>query len=138
MEPLAVTVRIETAIAGEETVSARYDGLLRARGEALLLSYTEEAEGVRTSTLLTIEEDKVSLVRRGGVEFSTVYRVGVPHASRYSLGGLSFDALTETVSLTVTRGVCLPRVLCVYDLTLGGERRRFSLSLITEKRRAEA
>lgn len=134
MEPFAVTVRIETAIAGEETVTARYDGLLRVRGEALLLSYTEENEGVRTSTLLTIEEGRVSLVRRGGVEFSTVYEVGTPHSSRYTLGGLSFDALTETVSLTVQRGACLPRVLCVYDLTLGGETRRFSLSLVTEGR----
>ena len=136
MEPLAVTVRIETAIAGEDTVTARYDGLLRARGDALLLSYTEEEEGVRTSTLLTLEEGRVSLVRRGGVEFSTVYQMGVPHASRYSLGGLTFDALTETVSLTIARGACLPRVRCVYDLTLGGETRRFSLSLITEGRGA--
>ena len=138
MEPFAVTVRIETAIAGEDTVTARYDGLLRARGEALLLSYTEESEGVRTSTLLTLEEGRMTLVRRGGVDFSTVYEVGSPHASRYSLGGLSFDALTETVSLVIERGVSLPRARCVYDLTLGGETRRFSLSLITERRRGEA
>ena len=137
MEPLAVTVRIETAIVGEETVSVRYDGLLRVRGDSLLLSYTEEQEGVRTSTLLTVEEGRVTLVRRGGVEFSTVYEVGVPHASRYTLGDLSFDALTETVSLTVQHGACLPRISCVYDLTLGGERRRFSLVLVTEGREAK-
>ena len=129
MSERRVKVLLTTAIEGEETVTASYDGLLRVQGEALLLSYTEENEGVRTSTLLTIKESSVELTRRGGVTFFTVYEPGRPYASRYSLGGLSFDALTETESLTVLRGATLPSVDCVYNLTLGGEKRHFSLSL---------
>ena len=131
MEPVAVTVKLTTAIEGEDTITASYDGLLRVQGSCLTISYTEENEGVRTSTLLTVGDGEMSLTRRGGVTFSTVYRVGAPFASRYSVGGISFDALTETESLTVLHGVTLPSVDCVYDLTLGGEKRRFSLSLRT-------
>ena len=137
MEPIAVKVELVTAIEGEDTVTASYDGLLRVKSDMLLLSYTEEQEGVRTSTLLTIGERSVSLTRRGGVSFFTVYEPGRAFSSRYSLGGLSFDALTETLSLSVLRGAALPSVDCVYDLTLGGEKRRFSLSLRTLPREAE-
>lgn len=129
MEQLPVTVRLTTAIEGEDTVAASYDGLLRTRGNALLLSYTEENEGVSTATLLVIDEERMSLTRRGGVTFFTVYEPGRSFRSHYSLGGLTFDALTETESLTVLRGATLPAVDCTYQLTLGGEKRRFSLSL---------
>ena len=138
MDPMKVTVIMTSTVEGEGTTVTRYDGLLRVEGDTVKISYTEEEGGARTSTLLTLEEGRMTLVRRGGVDFSTVYEVGSPHASRYSLGGLSFDALTETVSLVIERGVSLPRARCVYDLTLGGETRRFSLSLITERRREEA
>lgn len=131
MEPVAVTVKLTTVIEGEDTVTASYDGLLRVVGDRVTLSYTEEADGARTSTLLSIGESDLMLTRRGAVFFFTVYRVGRPYSSRYSLGGLSFDALTETVSLEILRGAALPAVDCVYDLTLGGEKRRFSLSLRT-------
>lgn len=138
MEPYAVTVTLTTAIVGEDTVTATYDGLLRVRGEELLLSYTEHDEGCATSTLLTLAEGRITLVRRGGVSFSTVFCEGERHSSIYALGGLSFDAITETRTLRIRRGVCLPSFECEYDLTLGGEKRRFHLSLRTAKREVGA
>ena len=138
MEPIAITVTITTAIEGEDTVTASYDGLLRVKGEELRLSYTEQGEGGATSTLLTLGTARITLLRRGAVRFSTVCCEGEEHASLYSLGGLSFDAVTHTHSLRILRGAAFPAFHCEYDLTLGGERRRFLLSLHTAKREVTA
>ena len=129
MEALAVKVHLVTAIEGEDTITAVYDGLLRVRDGVAEISYREEEEGVRTATLLRAEGDSLTLSRRGGVDFTAVFRVGAPYQTVYRLGGLSFDALVTTSSLTVLRGATLPAVDCAYTLDLGGEARRFTLSL---------
>ena len=129
MESLNVSITITATVSDEGTTVSKYDGLLRVEGGASRISYTEEDEGgARTSTLLTIGGGEVSLVRRGAVSFSTVYREGYTHKSLYSLAGLSFDAEVATERLTVLPSA-LPAFDCLYTLTLGGEARRFALSL---------
>lgn len=134
MDAIPVTVTLMTAIEDEGTTVAHYDGLLRYTKGGVRLSYTEEEEGVRTSTLIAIEGESVSLTRRGGVDFSTVYRAGTTHQSLYTMGGLRFDADVTTESLTVLRGLTLPAFTCAYTLTLGGATRRFILSLQLSRR----
>ncbi len=134
MKPLAVTVRLMTEILGEDTITSSFSGVLRAHGEGWQISYTEESEGGRSSTLLTVGEDRISLEKRGAVYFSTVFKVGEEHTSLYSLGGLSFDAMTKTLALAVTERNGLPALDWSYDLVLGGEGRRFHLSLFLEGR----
>ncbi len=129
-----VTVHLVTAIEGEETITASYDGLLRTVATGVSLTYTEgEADGA-TTTRLVIEPRKMSLLRSGSVSFRTVYEVGKPYSSTYRLGGMAFDALTVTERLTVLFATALPAVDCTYRLTLGGEERRFSLSLRLSER----
>ena len=137
MEGLAVTVRLTTAIEGEDTIAAAYDGLFRIRGDAMQISYSEEEEGVRTATLLSLTGDTLTLSRRGGVEFTAVFRMGEPYRTVYRLGGLSFPALVTTEALSVLHGAALPAVDCRYVLDLGGEARRFSLSLRLERKENE-
>ena len=129
MSERKVKVLLTTAIEGEDTVTASYDGLLRVLARGVSLTYTEDSEGAVTTTRLLIERERMSLLRSGAVSFRTVYEVGKPCRSSYRLGGMAFDAFTETESLTVLSGMALPAVDCVYRLTLGGEARRFSLSL---------
>ncbi len=136
MEVKAVTIHIATAVGGEDTIRASYSGLLRRQGNTLLLSYTEEDGGAKTSTLLTLDEGRITLTRRGAVEFSAVYELGLTHSSLYKTAGLSFPAITETESLTLLHGAAYPAAEWVYSLTLGGEKRRFTLSLRTEGRQA--
>ena len=136
MEAIPVTVTLMTAIEDEGTTVTKYDGLLRYTKGGAHLSYTEVEEGVRTSTLLLIGNDSVSLTRRGGVEFSTVYRAGTTHRSLYASTGLRLDAAVTTESLTVIRGLALPAFTCAYTLSLGGVDRRFILSLQMAKREA--
>ena len=129
MSERKVKVLLTTAIEGEDTVTASYDGLLRVLARGVSLTYTENTEGAVTTTRLLIERERMSLLRSGAVSFRTVYEVGKPCRSSYRLGGMAFDAFTETESLTVLSGMALPAVDCVYRLTLGGETRHFSLSL---------
>ena len=138
MEALAVTVHLVTAIEGEDTITADYSGLFRMRGDALQISYSEEEEGVRTATLLSLTGDRLTLSRHGGVDFTAVFCVGEPYRTVYRLGGLSFPALVTTEALHVLHGATLPAVDCTYVLDLGGEARRFSLSLRLEKKEAQA
>ena len=63
---------------------------------------------------------------------STVYRVGHTHASLYSLGGLKFDAEVATERLSIPPSA-LPAFDCDYTLTLGGEARRFAISMRLER-----
>ena len=126
----AVTVSLTTAIVGEDTVTAVYDGLLRVVGDGVRITYTELAEdGARTSTMIALREGEMELVRRGAVSFSAIYAEGRPHTTEYRLGGMSFDAAIVTERLSILRASALPAVDCTYRLTLGGEEREFSLSL---------
>ena len=129
MKPLSVTVRLTTVIVGEDTITSSFSGVLRKSGHGWQISYTEDTEGGRASTLLTVEEGRITLEKRGATCFSTVFCVGEEHASLYSVGGLSFDALTKTHALTVSEEGGLPSAAFSYDLSLGGEVRRFSLTL---------
>lgn len=134
MEAIPVTVTLTTAVEDEGVTVTRYDGLLRYTREGVRLSYTEEDGGVRTSTLLSLSHDTVSLTRRGGVDFSTVYKAGATHRSLYSSGGLRLDATVTTEELTLLSGLSLPAFTCTYTLTLGGVARRFILSMQLAKR----
>ena len=133
MDPISVTVIMTSTVEDEGTTVTKYDGLLRVEGGLSRISYTEEANGARTSTLLTVGGGEVTLVRRGAVNFSTVYRVGHTHSSLYSLGGLKFDAEVATEKLSILPSA-LPAFDCAYTLTLGGEARRFAISMrLTER-----
>ena len=133
MESLNVTVTVTSTVTDEGTTVSHYDGLLRVEGGIARISYTEEEDGARTSTLITLGAGEVTLVRRGAVTFNTVYRAGYTHRSLYSLGGLKFDAEVLTERLTLLPAA-LPAFDCTYTLTLGGEARRFTLSLrLTER-----
>lgn len=134
MEPISVTVIMTSTVEDEGTTVTKYDGLLRVEGGLARISYTEEADGARTSTLLTVGGGEVTLVRRGAVNFTTVYRAGYTHRSLYSLGGLKFDAEVMTEKLSILPSA-LPAFDCAYTLTLGGEARRFALSLRLSERR---
>ena len=137
MKSINVTVIMTSTVEDEGTIVTKYDGLLRVADGVAKISYTEEQDGARTSTLLTVGEGEVSLVRRGAVSFSTLYRTGCTHRSLYSLAGLSFDAEVVTERLTLPPSP-LPAFDCVYTLTLGGEARRFALSLRLEKKEDDA
>ncbi len=137
MKPLAVTVNLTTAIVGEDTITSTFFGVLRTHGTGWQISYTEESESGRSSTLLSVEGDRIALEKRGTVYFSTVFRVGKEHTSLYSVGGLAFDAVTKTLALSVKEEGGLPSLAWSYDLTLGGEARHFSLSLSLTPREVE-
>ncbi len=129
MSERKVKIHLVTAIEGEDTVTASYDGLLRVVGNGVSLTYSEGGEGGTTETRLLIERGRMSLLRSGAVSLRTVYEVGKPYRSVYRLGGMALDALTVTEELAVLFATALPAVDCTYRLTLGGEERRFRLSL---------
>ena len=136
MALLPVTIVLTSAVEDEGVSVTRYDGLLRVGNDGeVRLSYQEEDEaGVRTATLITLRGEEMTLSRHGGVQFDTVFRVGVPFTSVYAVGGMRFDAVVETEHLQILRGTALPAADCRYRLTLGGEARLFSLSFRLEAR----
>ena len=135
MALLPVTIILTSAVEDEGVSVTRYDGLLRVGSDGeVRLSYQEEDEGVRTATLITLRGEEMTLSRHGGVQFDTVFRVGVPYTSVYAIGGMRFDAVVETEHLQILRGTALPAADCRYRLTLGGEARLFSLSFRLEAR----
>ena len=75
MSERRVKIHLTTAIEGEDTVTASYDGLLRVVGNGVSLTYTETGEGGVTTTRLLIEHGRMSLLRSGSVSFRTVYEV---------------------------------------------------------------
>ena len=126
----AVTVSLTTAITGEDTVTAVYDGLLRVTGDTARITYTEADEsGARTSTLILLSPTRLEILRRGAVSFHAVHSEGHTHTAEYRIGGMCLDATVVTESLTVPAATRLPAADCTYRLTLGGEERCFRLCL---------
>ena len=84
----AVTVSLTTAIVGEDTVTATYDGLLRVTGGTARITYTEvDDSGARTSTLILLSPTRMEVIRRGAVLFHAIHEAGYTHTTEYRLGG---------------------------------------------------
>jgi uncharacterized beta-barrel protein YwiB (DUF1934 family) len=91
------------------------------RDSGYVLSYTEEQEGVKIHTDITVMHDgTVHLVRTGGVEWDVLFREGEAASSLYKIPPYSFDAEIKPRRVYAKREGDGCEIRLVYSMLLGG------------------
>ncbi len=103
----------------ERTVSEP-EGFFKISDNAFLLTYMEEAEGVKTFSDIEITCKKIYVKRRGGISSDMEFSEGKIHESVYGVAPYSFDVkiYTKKIRNNLTRDG--GRVDIFYTMNIGG------------------
>ena len=98
-------------------------------GGLLTLSYTEQSEGQKCSSLITVKDGEITVRRSGSVESEFVFCEGRCHKSLYKIPPYSFDAeiFTKKIRNNLTRGI--GNLTILYDMTIGGGKKRVNMRI---------
>ena len=98
-------------------------------GNLTTLSYQEENEGQRCSSLITVKDGEITVKRTGSVESEFVFTENKAHRSLYKIPPYSFDAeiFTKKIRNNLTRGIGSLSIL--YDMTIGGGKKRVNMKI---------
>jgi len=122
MEEVTLRLVVKQMANGEtETNTYSYQGRAVAKGSAYYFTYKEELEGAgEVSTILKVEDLKVSLIRQGSVQMKQQFEKGKSYESTYtgSFGMMRME--THTRQLRITQANGRPDLLAVnYQLWMG-------------------
>ena len=103
-----------------EGTSIVCDGFLKISGNEINISYTENSEGGKIVSDITVSDGVVRVKRVGAVESDIIFSPDKPHKSLYRVPPFSFDTTVVTKkirnSLTKDGG----RLDIYYDMEIGG------------------
>ena len=74
--------------------------------EQILITYSENSEGGRIDSEITVKNDTVTVKRSGALESELVFEEGKSHSSLYKIPPYAFDALvtTKKIRRNLSRG----------------------------------
>jgi uncharacterized beta-barrel protein YwiB (DUF1934 family) len=98
-------------------------------GGLTTLSYTEESEGQKCDSLITLKGDEITVRRSGSVESEFVFTEKGVHKSLYKVPPYSFDTeiFTKKIRNNLTRGI--GNLTILYDMTIGGGKKRVNMKI---------
>ena len=96
-------------------------GFFKTADERSLISYSENTDGGRVLTDISITEDSVILSKRGAVVFDVTFKEGETAKTVYSIPPYSFDAVitTKRIRADITKSGGEIRLL--YSMNIGGQ-----------------
>lgn len=111
----------EGLVTGEPEISiTTVDGFMKLFGDEIIINYTEAVEGDKVFTELCAGDGAVTLVRRGALESTLVFRVGEPYKTVYTAAGYSFDMLLTTKKIRSTLSKSGGELQLIYTMNVGG------------------
>ena len=109
------------------------NGLLVTGERGQRLTFTEESEGQITTSALYINDEKVILKKRGGVESDMTFCEGGESVSIYRIGPYAFDMTVKTKkirnSLTEDGG----ELVLLYSMNVGGQEKNVRMKISAKK-----
>ena len=105
------------------------DGFFKITDETYIISYTEESEGGRIFTDISVNGGTVDLKRRGAVVSDMHFADGVVHKSEYSVPPYTFDTVitTKKVRNNLTRAG--GRLDLYYEMNIGGQDKKVRMKI---------
>ena len=105
------------------------EGFFKLSEERAVISYTEQTEGDRITTDITLEGGALILSRRGAVVFDATFREGECCKTVYSVPPYSFDAeiRTKKIRSDITKAGGELRLL--YSMNIGGQEKSVRLKI---------
>ncbi len=107
------------------------DGFLKIGEDVTVITYTENTEGGRVATDITLTETSVTVTRRGAVVSDMVFSEGETHKSLYQVPPYSFDTeiYTKKIRNNMTRDG--GRVDIFYTMKIGGAEKSVRMKIET-------
>ena len=105
------------------------DGFFKISDDAYIISYTEESEGGRIFTDISVSGGEVDLKRRGAVVSDMHFAEGEVHKSEYSVPPYTFDTVitTKKVRNNLTRAG--GRLDLYYEMNIGGQDKKVRMKI---------
>ena len=94
-----------------------------------VIEYTEDKEGGRTSTEITVEDGTISVKKRGSVNSDMRFSEGLVHKSVYGVPPFSFDTTVKTRKIRSSLSRDGGRIDIYYDMNIGGADKRVKLRI---------
>jgi uncharacterized beta-barrel protein YwiB (DUF1934 family) len=112
-----------------ERAENTYSAILTRSESSDTLSYSEDTDGGRVVTDIKIMDDRFILRRSGGISSVMHFEEGRRHLSSYKIPPYEFDMELETNRISVERSADRILVSAKYLMTVGGAKKRCSMSL---------
>jgi len=97
--------------------------------EKVIALYTEEGQGGRTDTRVTISEGEITVSRTGAITSIFVYKEGEVTESLYRIGSFAFDASIKTRKIRNNLTRPYGSVHILYDMTVGGAKKAVRMKI---------
>lgn len=96
----------------------------------LTVSYEEESEGGKISSLITVSDGEITVKRSGAIESEFIFREAQTTHSLYKIPPYSFDTeiYTKKIRNNLTEGAGDLSIL--YEMTLGGSKKRVRMKIL--------
>lgn len=104
-------------------------GVLRKRGDSILLTYAEDSEGGEIRSELLCTEDRIRLRRRGAIRSEILFSEGVVHRSLYEIPPYRFDMTVTTEGMRYVFDGAAGEIDLVYRTEIGSAPRHCRLTL---------
>ena len=111
----------EGLVSGEPEISiSTVDGFMKIDDDEIFINYAELVEGDRVFTELHVAKDTVTLIRRGALESTLVFRPSEPYKTVYTAAGYSFDMLLTTKKIRSSLSKTGGELQLIYTMNVGG------------------
>ena len=119
----------EDELAPPEKTSVTAKGILVARGGIILLNYTEDSEGGKITSSLSVREVSVRLVRSGAVISDFLFSEEVSSRSVYQIPPYSFDVEIYTKKIRSSLSTEGGEVRIFYEMNIGGAKKKARMKI---------
>lgn len=114
---------------GEPEVSAtQSEARVIKKDDAMVINYTEESDGGKTSTTITVFDNRILLERRGAIEWSVTFKEGHTESTVYKIPPYAFDCkvCTKRIRKTVDGSIT---IRLFYLMDLGGGKKNTKMKI---------
>ena len=98
------------------------------------LSFTEEAEGQKTTSTLYMTDEKVVLQKRGDVESDMTFREGEEVKTVYRVGPYSFDMVVRTKRIRNSLDTAGGELGLLYSMNVGGQEKNVRMKISAKRK----
>ena len=113
----------------DEVTEAIVFGFMRSTDGGFFLTYSENGEGGKTVSDVTVEGERVTVRRHGAVESEMVFEVGKSHSSLYEIPPYRFDMTVRATKIRNTLALGSGGLDLFYNMELGGAEKKVRLRL---------
>jgi uncharacterized beta-barrel protein YwiB (DUF1934 family) len=113
----------------DEVTEAIVFGFMRPTDTGFFLTYSENGEGGRTVSDVTVDGERVTVRRHGSVESEMVFEVGTSHSSIYEVPPYRFDMKVSATKIRNTLALGSGGLDLFYKMELGGAEKKVRLRL---------